>query len=94
MSGARPPVAWRGKSGGPCTFSSLGEEAAQQRDGQLKSSRLIYTERRLTARLTTVLGRSQSEQSPPDGIATQPGAYWAGSGCGGRALDLAPYTAE
>jgi hypothetical protein len=33
-------------------------------------------------------------QSPPDGIATQPGAYWAGSGRDGRAPDLAPYTAE
>ena len=48
----------------------MGEETTQQRDGQLKSRRLIYTERRLTARLTTVVGRSQSEQTPPDGIAS------------------------
>jgi hypothetical protein len=36
----------------------------------LEIRRLIYTERRLTARLTTVVGRSQSEQTPPDGIAS------------------------
>ena len=48
----------------------MGEETTQQRDGQLKSRRLIYTERRLTVRLTTVVGRSQSEQTPPDGIAS------------------------
>src|ERR1039458_9264009 len=59
----------RSKQGGRAPSSSLGEETTQQRDGQLKSRRLIYTERRLTARLTTVVGRSQSEQTPPDGIA-------------------------
>ena len=58
------------EAGGRAPSSSLGEETTQQRDGQLKSRRLIYTERRLTARLTTVVGRSQSEQTPPDGIAS------------------------
>jgi hypothetical protein len=36
----------------------------------LEIRRLVHTERRLTARLTTVVGRSQSEQTPPDGIAS------------------------
>ena len=37
---------------------------------QLEPRCLIRTERRLTARLTTVLRRSQSEQTPPDGNAS------------------------
>ena len=37
---------------------------------QLEPPWLVHTERRLTARLTTVVGRSQSEQTSPDRIAS------------------------
>jgi len=80
--------------GGRTPSSSLGEEAAQQGDGQLKSRRLIYTERRLTARLTTVVGRSRSEQTSPTALRASVRRVLVWISCGGRAPDLAPYTAE
>ena len=59
--------------GGRAPFSSLGEEAAQQRDGAAGTP-LPDPHRRMcrltAARLTNVFGRSQSVQTPPDGIAS------------------------
>ena len=59
------------RSAGRAPFASLGDEAAQQRDGAAGTrSCLVHTDVGRLTRLTTVLRRSQSEQSPPDGIAS------------------------
>jgi hypothetical protein len=57
--------------GGRAPFASLGDEAAQQRDGAAGTRPcLVHTDVGRLTRLTTVLRRSQSEQSRPDGIAS------------------------
>ena len=59
------------RSAGRAPFASLGDEAAQQRDGAAGTGPcLVHTDVGRLTRLTTVLRRSQSEQSPPDGIAS------------------------
>ena len=73
IEGARPPAALRGEVGGRAPSSSLGEEAAQQGDGAAGIP-LPDPHRRMcrltAARLTNVFGRSRSEQTSPDGVAS------------------------
>jgi hypothetical protein len=69
-SGARPPVAVRGKWGAVHLSQVWVRKLRNRGMVQLEPRCLSNTERRLTARLTTVVGRSQSEQTPPDGIAS------------------------